>query len=199
MPQFQPAPPARRATCVGSSFPARRPISTRAPRTEGDLGLEAGSQVISTRAPRTEGDTRRSTDLDSRSGISTRAPRTEGDFALRMWSYFNPRPPHGGRRPAAGATDREPTISTRAPRTEGDSCERLGPVSIAATLISTRAPRTEGDSALQDTAPRPSDDKVISTRAPRTEGDPDEVGVERSLRRDFNPRPPHGGRPQQRI
>ena len=58
---FQPAPPARRATREPLGQHDVRKISTRAPRTEGDMTGARNPRrpvVISTRAPRTEGDTR---------------------------------------------------------------------------------------------------------------------------------------------
>ena len=77
---------------------------------------------------------------------------------------FNPRPPHGGR-PHEGMALRIPiVISTRAPRTEGDE----EPDRLFALLrISTRAPRTEGDGEASESP---------------------------SFSKNFNPRPPHGGR-----
>ena len=147
-----------------------------------------------------------------------RATGSRGSRPLEPTSYFNPRPPHGGRPSWMPVM----VISTRAPRTEGDTEARDGRRDTL--LISTRAPRTEGDEVrlnwwgsahvadISTRAPRTEGDRRglgpppgtmnISTRAPRTEGDV-RIGPESnpaegdSFRRyhNFNPRPPHGGRP----
>ena len=51
--------------------------------------------------------------------ISTRAPRTEGDTALfrstLALGYFNPRPPHGGRRRPRRTTGKLKDFNPRPP------------------------------------------------------------------------------------
>ena len=84
-------------------------------------------------------------------------------------SDFNPRPPCGGRR------------------------ERL-PLPLPVKGISIHAPRAGGDPFFVCYL---LNNNSISIHAPRAGGDVDAPGVAREFPRDFNPRPPCGGR--QRI
>ena len=192
---FQPAPPARRATGTVRVGFATPQISTRAPRTEGDItpkGLPTAFS-ISTRAPRTEGDPKHFNPRPP--APPTRAPRrraTVGPVLRRLHGgrlgssrkslYFNPRPPHGGRHPAGGR-------STRAPRTEGDPERRItcnfNPRpphgGRRAGRISTRAPRTDRrNRCVFQPAPPARRATAPSTRAPRT----------RQSQQTFQPAPP---------
>ena len=106
--------------------------------------------------------------------ISIHALLTEGDSSgtasTGPLSYFNPRPPHGGRPPAGKNSNAKLEISIHALLTEGDI-----PV----------ARYQSGRAVFQST---PSSRRVTTS--------PD--------RRDrpwqnFNPRPPHGGRPPGRM
>ena len=80
-------------------------------------------------------------------------------------------------------------ISTHAPRTGGDPTyiSRRG----KSTNISTHAPRTGGDVYITLTTKQTEN---ISTHAPRTGGDWDYPAFP-GMTGDFNPRPPHRGRP----
>ena len=87
---FQPAPPARRATFVlVRGLAVLRVFQPAPPARRATVGADPprGDPLISTRAPRTEGD-----------------PRTSR--RARTASNFNPRPPHGGRRPEDGPEER---------------------------------------------------------------------------------------------
>ena len=211
---FQPAPPARRATEPARRVHARDHISTRAPRTEGDRRWRWGRRqphYFNPRPPHGGRPQRAARPLDSQyfnprpphggrpvraddflvrtvfqpapparratvsrrsdapaADISTRAPRTEGDLSSNEspWrnAYFNPRPPHGGRHFA---------------RVSRSSHWLFQPAPPAR-----RATRSRGSAGRSGT---------ISTRAPRTEGDT-ASWTRPTASRNFNPRPPHGGR-----
>ncbi len=99
---FQSTPSARRATIGGMKNVMNKIISIHALREEGDF-----SQCFSTRLPsisihalREEGDPVLSSMLPA-GFISIHALREEGDHrcqrCIRQWTYFNPRPPRGGR------------------------------------------------------------------------------------------------------
>ena len=103
-------------------------------------------------------------------------------------SHFNPRSPHGERQAYYDALDAQEEISTHAPRT-GSDVDRATDVILPA--ISTHAPRTGSDGAFRD-VPRAA---VISTHAPRT-GSDSTLRILRCGDSDFNPRSPHGERPQ---
>ena len=80
-------------------------ISTHAPRTGSDSTLPqmGGKRNISTHAPRTGSDVKIVCMVHNLSYISTHAPRTGSDNILigqlRYSVNFNPRSPHGERRP----------------------------------------------------------------------------------------------------
>ena len=101
---------------------------------------------------------------------------------------FNPRPPHGGRRPGGRATDRDVTISIHAPRMGGD--EYLI-ISGCALSISIHAPRMGGDYGPCR------EDHTVSYFNPRPpHGGRQVTGAPLPpMAENFNPRPPHGGRP----
>ena len=125
---------------------------------------------------------------------------------------FNPRPPHGGRHiydmSEVGTQMFQPTPSARRATVGADALYRHE------GAVSTHALRAEGDSA----AFRVSDHRLVSTHALRAEGDcvrsatrsssvrfQPTPSVRRATRRsspmrgtwrDFNPRPPCGGRPE---
>ena len=144
---FQSTPPVRGATCFwGAPLPFIF-ISIHAPRAGGDAG----------RLP-----------FCRRRRISIHAPRAGGDSVMRGWtwtaSYFNPRPPCGG----------------RPPHTSGHT----GCFQFQST------PPVRGATQLQQ---RPAANATISIHAPRAGGDHHLVHILR-LVADFNPRPPCGGR-----
>ena len=153
----------------------------------------------------------------SRKCISIHAPREGGDLSKsvlgKLENYFNPRPPRGGRLireiykhfneefqstpPARGATHplddlpQGPAISIHAPREGGDY---RPPVLLQRRYISIHAPREGGDQGIQKQRINVA---LISIHAPREGGDPVSPCCRQSGRRDFNPRPPRGGRPFQ--
>ena len=100
---FQPTLPARGATRRRGVLPALRRISTHAPRTGSDKkhpGIEL-QVLISTHAPRTGSDVSR--DVSGRPGanFNPRSPHGERrpiGCKARLASDFNPRSPHGERR-----------------------------------------------------------------------------------------------------
>ena len=151
--------------------------------------------------------------------ISTHAPRTGSDARLQRKSTSRPR--FQPTLPARGATKgrkrprKKEEISTHAPRTGSDApvfltfpdfCKHFNPRSphgerlnrcIVRGLfhyISTHAPRTGSDCNLQDVLRG----TAISTHAPRTGSDPC-VFLGQYASQHFNPRSPHGERPNQRL
>ena len=146
--------------------------------------------------------------------ISIHVPR-EGDDVI-LWAmvevltYFNPRPPRGGRHiwPGCGRSGgrisihvpREgddnsiiqrfahSRISIHVPREGDDACPLRPPV--RAPLISIHVPR-EGDDATGDQGAASA--TGISIHVPREGDDPSRSPGRGSLY-DFNPRPPRGGR-----
>ena len=168
---FQPTPPAQGATpgiyepVIGSR------ISTHAPRTGGDDSLVAGNRGSAEfqPTPPAQGATFCLLHLQMGKGISTHAPRTGGDTEVShgSWSYtnFNPRPPHRGR-PMCSDGTRQTYEFQPTPPAQGAT--QAGHQRYLHQHISTHAPRTGGDIG------------VFAT---------DQDG------RDFNPRPPHRGRP----
>ena len=87
----------------------------------------------------------------------------------RSYSYFNPRPPRGGR-------------------------QRLLFITISCFCISIHAPREGGDGD----STHPANGSGISIHAPREGGDL-VVNTVNGLKGDFNPRPPRGGRLGRRV
>ena len=172
------------------------------------------STCISTHAPRTGSDLRAGRAGCDRE-ISTHAPRTGSDrmqpSMLNSLTYFNPRSPHGERHTTTGRDNHDhgfqPTLPARGatPPHRGRHRPRL---------ISTHAPRTGSDHpaclvhhlmvSFQPTLPargatgfncRDANSKKISTHAPRT-GSDSFTGDTDGSQSNFNPRSPHGERPQ---
>ena len=119
-------------------------------------------------------------------------PPVRGATAVRpgrggAGEYFNPRPPRGGRPRSNCCAPKRPGISIRAPREGGDG---HGYDYQDYCTISIRAPREGGD---RWTPPSPQG-WWISIRAPREGGDRRRQGCT-ATGRNFNPRPPRGGRP----
>ena len=150
-------------------------------------------------------------------GISTHAPRTGSDLKAiirkTVVSHFNPRSPHGERLDNIDDPDALANISTHAPRTGSDLAETLK--AEYNPIISTHAPRTGSDDAcraagcvhapFQPTLPArgatacsassPANVNIISTHAPRTGSDIQRPTASTTAT-DFNPRSPHGERPE---
>ena len=122
-------------------------ISTHAPYTEGDSGMQRNGLVslISTHAPYTEGDNRgRHPSVHQR--ISTHAPYTEGDHLHCQTSpsnlYFNSRPLYRGRRYDDDADYNTNAFQLTPPI---QRATQNTTATIRAKHISTHAPYTEGD------------------------------------------------------
>ena len=125
--------------------------------------------------------------------ISIHAPRTGSDvshpFLFISGNNFNPRSPHGERRPVEQALrQRRQHFNPRSPHGERRQlATELGNVEA----ISIHAPRTGSDLRGFPAPPTPK----ISIHAPRTGSDPRcSPGADTSA--DFNPRSPHGERHQ---
>ena len=89
-------------------------------------------------------------------------------IVLHTWSlYFNPRSPHGERQRHFDNIQSHLLISTHAPRTGSDLFDT--PPTFTPEAISTHAPRTGSDSRP---AALPAHARQISTHAPRTGSDP---------------------------
>ena len=111
-------------------------------------------------------------------------------LASSSLSYFNPRPPRGGRRQFPCRAKFCQRISIHAPREGGDLCG--GSFLLRLLQISIHAPREGGDSGKPTLKTY---DLVISIHAPREGGD--FVILSIFFRPpNFNPRPPRGGRPR---
>ena len=147
-------------------------------------------------------------------GISIHSLRMEGDGALsrsvHFHKYFNPLPPHGGRRASDGIWRVWYQISIHSLRMEGDTSCLLG---CGSGSISIHSLRMEGDRWRIRQSPK---DSLISIHSLRMEGDERGSGVSGTVEvfqstpsawREtnpkhpcqhqpayFNPLPPHGGR-----
>ena len=147
-------------------------ISIHALREEGDsmAGCFSPSNLqISIHALREEGDMVRwevaLPQFIFQSTPSARRATCKAECGAWQTPYFNPRPPRGGRHGPLGS-------------------------SPAAVYISIHALREEGDPSLR----KRQQQKHISIHALREEGD-DIDAVQSPHKKDFNPRPPRGGRP----
>ena len=170
-----------------------RNISIHAPRAGGDqaaLDKELAERDFNPRPPcggrhRGEEPKRANRDFNPRPPCGGRQQR------LGWWKLprqnFNPRPPCGGRLTVDTKTYRYEYISIHAPRAGGDPALRRGV--CQPNRISIHAPRAGGDFGYLPTVNR----VHISIHAPRAGGD-DVPCVARGALRDFNPRPPCGGR-----
>ena len=191
---FQSTLPARGATTISIVPSLFDLISIHAPRTGSDIQAHRIAALVA--------------------AISIHAPRTGSDMrrilmrTLFFWN-FNPRSPHGERRPCAVQVRVAVFISIHAPRTGSDTLSR--PPAFRNT-ISIHAPRTGSDTlsrppAFRNTisihAPRTGSDTLsrppafrntISIHAPRTGSDHYRRQGASSLCH-FNPRSPHGERP----
>ena len=147
---FQSTLPARGATTISIVPSLFDLISIHAPRTGSDIQAHRIAALVA--------------------AISIHAPRTGSDMrrilmrTLFFWN-FNPRSPHGERRPCA--------VQVR-----------------VAVFISIHAPRTGSDTLSRPPAFR----NTISIHAPRTGSDHIRVSTGFAVQH-FNPRSPHGERP----
>ena len=149
--QFQSTPPARGATTPPGVLSYQHRISIHAPREGGDGWITgtASGLGISIHAPREGGDengsnnglklgkfqstppargaTEHRRQITNGIGISIHAPREGGDTTIPPkkygpHTYFNPRPPRGGRLQGSAGRKALQTISIHAPREGGDFC-----------------------------------------------------------------------------
>ena len=169
--EFQSTPSARRATLHGSGNDAQGLISIHALREEGDLRQSTSRHLreefqstpsarratgaghrptthrkISIHALREEGDMSSSGTNDKQVMISIHALREEGDWQEMRQStqatYFNPRPPRGGRHSTYG----QKTSKAKFQSTPSARRATNGQIQIAqAVPISIHALREEGD------------------------------------------------------
>ena len=127
------------------------------------------SHRISIHAPREGGDVKMPTIpkgiLRFQSTPPARGATWRTTSRFRCPRHFNPRPPRGGRPHRAPEHPAHHGISIHAPREGGD--DELGDL-ITNREISIHAPREGGDIVAE---------------------------VEKTIKEDFNPRPPRGGRP----
>ena len=215
--RFQSTLPARGAT--GSSIlpGCAQLISIHAPRTGSDIrkrGSSAAASTFQSTLP-ARGATSKAVGNDSRGVlISIHAPRTGSDHEPAAGycnlRHFNPRSPHGERRPPSTLVQSCATISIHAPRTGSDVALRQQPCDRL--RISIHAPRTGSDvrwdakkyryMRISIHAPRTGSDtdglrgietSTISIHAPRTGSDLI-LRLNRPDGDDFNPRSPHGER-----
>ena len=102
--------------------------------------------------------------------------------------YFNPLPPHGGRPMNCHITMKKVLISIHSLRMEGDEAAKQ---SASLKSISIHSLRMEGDDNADGTGGKIS---CISIHSLRMEGD---SARSRAfvIQQNFNPLPPHGGRP----
>ena len=243
MVQFQPTLPARGATTEHPEVRTKLEISTHAPRTGSDRTGRAGvcdaghfnprsphgerlyvgshSAAYSAFQPTLPARGATSPSADSRAAgqlISTHAPRTGSDaFRARLRLQpcnFNPRSPHGERRPrAARGAGRRANFNPRSPHgerhndvfytaPEGWSFQPTLPARGATPRFSAtksrrrnfnpRSPHGERHYAIHKIVIL----VCISTHAPRTGSDLHSISVN-TPEEHFNPRSPHGERPLQ--
>ena len=170
---FNPRSPHGERRCPPASRPSSRNFNPRSPHGERRFRPEpvAPTQDISIHAPRTGSDRHRG--------------------ALQSSSiYFNPRSPHGERHFGPSAEELEEIFQSTLPA-RGATLYRSMPYSVR--HISIHAPRTGSDARRNAFVRR----KRISIHAPRTGSDG--TGILRFAGcRDFNPRSPHGERPELR-
>ena len=128
--------------------------------------------------------------------ISIHAPREGGDrptrrASARVW-HFNPRPPRGGRPYVLYDPRLATRISIHAPREGGDPGRTGG--------ITCRAIKFQSTPPARGATPAPAyvvqSKKDFNPRPPRG-GRPREICRRRRPAAYFNPRPPRGGRPRE--
>ena len=191
------------------------PRPPRGGRLGGD-GARAIKGDISIHAPREGGDALSTICAPCCMNISIHAPREGGDrssvsLAYRSTKDFNPRPPRGGRhRCAASSRPGRKNFNPRPPR--GGRPARRYPRPGIDRFQSTppargATPRRRGtvvSPQFQSTPPARGatfhgldacPDRAISIHAPREGGD-SSVSLAYRSTKDFNPRPPRGGRQQ---
>ena len=173
--RFQSTPPARGATGAQHLPGDPRHISIHAPREGGDMGVVCrvvGGVIFQSTPP-------------------ARGATPAKHAGIRARRNFNPRPPARGATLMVSVDTPTAYISIHAPREGGRPDSMFSPVYC--TFISIHAPREGGD--VINPAPIPA--IRISIHAPREGGDSQLFRMGKG-QRDFNPRPPRGGRPPNR-
>ena len=178
---FNPRSPHGERQALASAAPHPAHFNPRSPHGERRLLLQDAdgySGRISTHAPRTGSDQQKCCAIISIQQISTHAPRTGSDALSckfsKVLAHFNPRSPHGERRPpsckgvrhlafqptlpARGATAQCAAHHPRAghfnPRSPHGERRHRHPCSSGAVPISTHAPRTGSDGGRSTTRSR---------------------------------------------
>ena len=214
--RFQSTLPARGATDAENPADFVELISIHAPRTGSDpshSGKAPCALDFNPRSPHGERRRvprrfRRAAHFNPRSPHGERPCRCQSRFTLLLfqstlpargathWAAragctpddFNPRSPHGERPPGVRGSRETVPISIHAPRTGSD---RERPKTATKKEISIHAPRTGSDLMAFDIETT----RLISIHAPRTGSDAS-ARRRASRRWNFNPRSPHGERPQ---
>ena len=189
---FQSTPPARGATTWNSTTRRCVVISIHAPREGGDqkhCRARASRHYFNPRPPR-GGRLMICNDGDGYYQFQSTPPARGATSRFcricKRKQNFNPRPPRGGRQVELTDVATKEIISIHAPREGGDP----GPKDRVPWLdISIHAPREGGDNEAKPGRGI----TAISIHAPREGGDPPAPG-HHLLCRNFNPRPPRGGR-----
>ena len=191
--KFQSTPPARGATTprkfetdCGFHFNPRPP---RGGRPNAGISTKADAKFQST--PPARGATSGSRIHFSETKISIHAPREGGDVPemvlLTPETYFNPRPPRGGRLRLPHPFIHWTVRFQSTPPARGATL--LMKLVLYGTIISIHAPREGGDCIYGRSAYQPG---YFNPRPPRG-GRPRTV-IQTIPRNNFNPRPPRGGR-----
>ena len=196
---FQSTPPVWGATprrtpapCIPCHFNPRPPCGGRLRRGPGRLQRKK----ISIHAPRVGGDHSRCNGNYIKVKFQSTPPvwgATSGALQWNKWrTYFNPRPPCGGRRSTASGAHEVVIISIHAPRVGGDIL--IFTLTVCAISFQSTPPvwgATPGGWRQRWYG------QCISIHAPRVGGDA-VLGTAVGIGTDFNPRPPCGGRPSAR-
>ena len=173
---FQSTLPARGATAAESGIYCRKGISIHAPRTGSDMKYHRDVNIVINFNPR-----------------SPHGERPRCKSRAVCWTNFNPRSPHGERLGTERRNHRRAMISIHAPRTGSDAYTLAH--NKTNMDISIHAPRTGSDrltsllwtnrAAFQSTLPA----RGATLRR----------FLQRWKTANFNPRSPHGERPEGRI
>ncbi len=195
---FQSAPPVRGATVAQPSVSWRRPMFQSAPPARGaTIGIARGRVALPSSSfnPRPPCGGRRDAigvRLLARCSFNPRPPcggrPHAGVASACVDACFNPRPPCGGRRAVTAAALDSRGFNPRPP------CGgRPAPHGAVSELFQS-APPVRGATDDVDRGAG-----GVSIRAPRAGGDPQRSSALARLDASFNPRPPCGGRPSDRL
>ena len=183
-----------RATVIRAKIEQRIYISIHALRGEGDpiSGTVGAITKIFQSTPSVGRATIKQHQCPQQLDISIHALRGEGDQTkssrFRRWRHFNPRPPWGGRRSGYLGTKRLCLFQS----TPSVGRATLPPPLLLVRLTAFQSTPSVGRATEQ--GEEGSAPPMISIHALRGEGDGDRVD-EIIANKNFNPRPPWGGRP----